>query len=241
MNKTFKKIFPVAFWLAVWQLVSLLIGKPLLFPGPWETLRCLFELFTEGSFWLSTLVSFLRIACGFLGGISLALLFFALSRVWVGFELVISSAMRLVRAVPVASFIVLLMLYSSYSAVPAIVSGLMVMPLVYANLESGLLETAAPLVELANAYKFGVRKKLKYVYIPSLKPYFRGSVLSAMGLAWKSGVAAEVIAKPGMALGKYIYNAKLYLETPTLFASTLVVVILSCSLEAILRRAFRDE
>ena len=61
-----------------------------------------------------------------------------------------------------------------------------------------------------------------------------------MGLAWKSGVAAEVLCLPRPSIGTQIYNAKLYLEVPDLFAWTVVVVALSLVLEQLLRALLRS-
>jgi NitT/TauT family transport system permease protein len=60
-----------------------------------------------------------------------------------------------------------------------------------------------------------------------------------MGLAWKSGVAAEALVWPRLAIGTQIYNTKLYLETPDLFAWTLVVILFSLGLERLVSLAVR--
>ena len=61
-------------------------------------------------------------------------------------------------------------------------------------------------------------------------------VCTAIGLAWKSGVAAEVLCLPKAAIGTQVYYSKIYLETPSLFAWTAVVIVLSMLLERIVRR-----
>ena len=51
----------------------------------------------------------------------------------------------------------------------------------------------------------------------------------------KSGVAAEVICQPALSIGKQLQNAKIYLETPDVFAWTITVCALSMGLERLLR------
>ena len=77
---------------------------------------------------------------------------------------------------------------------------------------------------------------MRLIYLPSLRPYFLAAITTAMGLAWKSGVAAEVLCIPRPAIGTQIYNSKLYLDIPDLFAWTVAVVLLSLALEWLLRR-----
>lgn len=56
-------------------------------------------------------------------------------------------------------------------------------------------------------------------------------MVTSLGLAWKAGIAAEVLCTPKGAIGTQLYNAKIYIETTDLFAWTFVVVILSLLLE----------
>ena len=149
--------------------------------------------------------------------------------------------MKLLRAVPVASFIVLVLLWAPAAGwVPAIVAALMVLPVLWGNVTRGVAETDPALLELARAYRFGREKTLGLIYIPSVLPYFASGCATALGLAWKAGVAAEVLCLPRLAIGTRLYRAKITLETPDLFAWTVTVVVLSFLLEralgALLRR-----
>jgi NitT/TauT family transport system permease protein len=111
----------------------------------------------------------------------------------------------------------------------------MVLPVVWDNLFRGMGELDGQLLELARAYRFSWWKRVRLIYLPSLRPYFLSALTTSMGLAWKSGVAAEVLCLPKRAIGAEIYYTKLYLETPDLFAWTIVVVALSLLLEKALR------
>ena len=55
-----------------------------------------------------------------------------------------------------------------------------------------------------------------------------------IGFCWKSGVAAEVIGLANNTIGVHLYNAKVYLETPELFAWTVTIILLSVSIEKLL-------
>ena len=67
-------------------------------------------------------------------------------------------------------------------------------------------------------------------------PALKAACLTALGLAWKSGIAAEVLSQPKKAIGTNIYYSKVYLETPELFAWTASVIALSFLLETVVKR-----
>ena len=123
--------------------------------------------------------------------------------------------------------------------VPAIVSGLMVLPVLWGNVCKGISQTDGQLLEAARAYRFGRWKTLRLVYVPSVLPYFASGCATGLGLAWKAGVAAEVLCQPRLAIGTQVYRAKITLETPDLFAWTAVVIALSFLLEYALGLLFR--
>ena len=62
-------------------------------------------------------------------------------------------------------------------------------------------------------------------------PYFRSAASLALGLCWKAGAAAEVIGLPAGTIGERLYTAKIYLQTPDLFAWTAVILILAAVFE----------
>ena len=241
MRRIGRVLLPVLFWLGVWQLAAAAVGQELLLPGPAAVGRRLLELAAGAVFWQTALASLLRIFGGLLLGVALGALLAGLTA-WVPLlDWVLTPAVKVVRATPVASFILLVYLWVERGRVPGLISALMVLPVVWGNVTRGIAETDPQLLELARAYGFGRGRTLRRIYIPSVRPYFASGCRTALGLAWKAGVAAEVLCQPQNAIGTQIYNTKYYLETPSLFAWTLVVIALSFLLEwavgGLLRRA----
>ena len=58
-------------------------------------------------------------------------------------------------------------------------------------------------------------------------PHFLSACRLSLGMCWKAGVAAEVIGVPSGSIGEKLYNAKIYLNTPDLFAWTIVIIVIS--------------
>ena len=236
MNRLLKRSLPAVFWLLAWALAARWVGLDLLLPGPLAVGSRLAALAGTGGFWLSVGATlgrvFLGLAWGALAGAALA--FATHFSPWA--DRLLSPAVRVVRATPVVSFILLVYLWVPRGAIPWVIAGLMVLPVVWGAVSAGLDGLDEKLLELARAYRFSRGKTLALICLPALRPHFAAGLSTAFGLAWKSGVAAEVLCPPAQAIGSRIQQAKAALETPDLFAWTLTIVALSLALEKLLRR-----
>ena len=230
---------PLAFWLGVWQLAALWVDLELLLPSPAAVGRSLAALAGTTEFWLSALFTLLRVFLGLLGGALLGTVLAFLTHFFPWADLLFSPAIRVIRATPVVSFILLIYLWVTRANIPGVIAAMMVLPVVWSGVTGGLSAVDPQLLELARAYRFSRWKTLRLIYLPSLRPHFISGFLTAFGLAWKSGVAAEVICPPRLAIGPRIQQARLSLETAELFAWTLVIIVLSLALEALLRRILK--
>ena len=246
LNRLLRALLPPLFWLGVWQGAAWLVelgvegrGNELLLPYPLTVLRALIRLAGEGTFWASAAASLGRVVLGMAAGTLLAALLAAAAWASPWVRRIFSPAVRVVRAAPVASFILLVLLWTGRDAVPAVIAALMVLPVVWDSLSQGIRAVDPKLLELGRAYRFSRGKLLTLLYLPSLRPYLLSALTTGAGLAWKSGVAAEVLCLPLPALGTQIYQTKYYLEIPELFAWTGVTVALSLLLEGLLRLGAR--
>jgi NitT/TauT family transport system permease protein len=235
-----RALYPAAaalFWLTVWQLASMLVGQVLLVPAPAVVLGTLVELFGTSEFWQVTGWSLLRIGVGFLAGVVVGCGAAVLTTRFRVADVLLSPALRVVRAAPVASFIIVALVWIPTGRLPAFIAFLMVVPVVWDNMAEGLRRQDRELLEMASVFRFGWWPTLRRVRIPMLLPYFSTACTTGMGLAWKSGVAAEVISRPELSIGGQLQDAKVYLDTPEVFAWTITAVALSMVLEKVLRVA----
>ena len=234
--KTIRCLAVAVFWLALWQLAAAAVGKELLLPGPMTVLKKLIELAVTGAFWRTLGRSILRVLTGILAGAILGMLAGLLTYKSRLARELLSPVMMLLKSTPVASFIILALVWLGRDAVPVFIAGLMVLPVVWANTAAGLAGIDPQLLELAAVYRFPRMKMFRRIMWPSLLPYLRSALRSALGLGWKAGIAAEVLTVPPWSIGKSIYEAKLYLETTELFAWTAAVVLLSFVIERVILR-----
>ena len=113
----------------------------------------------------------------------------------------------------------------------------MVTPIVWNQLKAGLKNANSELLEMTKCYKFSPIQSIRYFWLPTVMPHLISALTTSLGFAWKAGIAAEVLCTPRNSIGKEIYESKLYLETPDLFAWTIVVVIFSLIIEKLLKLA----
>lgn len=225
-----------AFWIGLWYGVAVAVDQVILIPTPWLVLQTLGKLVLTPLFWRSVGLSLLRVCTGFAVALAVGSLFAVLTARYAALRVLLSPVLHIVRAAPVASFIIITLVWIRYQWVPVFISFLMVLPIVWINVEQGIRETDPQLLEMASLYRLSFSKRFWKIYVPSVKPFFLTAAVNGLGFAWKSGVAAEVICRPDFSIGKQLQDAKVYFETPEVFAWTAVVVLLSLLLERLLLR-----
>jgi NitT/TauT family transport system permease protein len=104
----------------------------------------------------------------------------------------------------------------------------------------GIKSTDGKLLEMAGIFRVGWLKKLKYIYLPHLKPFLVSACSISIGLSWKAGIAAEVIGIPDGSIGEKLYEAKIYFSSGDLFAWTAVIVTISILFEKLFILALKQ-
>ncbi|NLO35994.1 MAG: ABC transporter permease subunit [Clostridiaceae bacterium] len=227
-------------WLAIWQGAYLLVGQDLLLASPWQVLQRLALQGVRPSFWLTVLYSFLRIQAGFLLGLACGSLLAVLTVRLAWVKRLFHPAISAIRATPVASFIILALVWMSHNRVVVFIVFLMVLPIVWRNVTEGIETTDPQLLEMGRVFHLSRLEVVRAIYIPSVVPFFVTAATTSLGLGWKAGIAAEVLSRPPLSLGRQLYDAKIYLETADLLAFTSVVIIISLALEHLLLLLFRQ-
>lgn len=232
-RKWLRGLLAALFWLAVWQAVHLLVNKEILIVSPFATLRRLAELALSLRFWQVVVGSLGRICLGFLLGVGCGAALAVAARRFPLVDALLSPLVGVVKATPVASFVILALVWVRSGWLSVFVSFLMVLPMIYAGVGQGIAEADPALLEMGRAYRLPTGRMLRLVWVPLVLPYFLPAARTALGFAFKSGIAAEVLGIPKNAIGTELYNAKIYLETADLFAWTIVVIALSAAIEQV--------
>lgn len=238
-NKTPKKIltafFVFLFWISVWWIFASFVNNSYLLPSPSDTFSALAELFSYGYFYKVIFLSLLRVLLGLVLGIVFGT---ALAFICHGFSLLrslVTPLVSVIKAMPVATFILLLWLTLRGSSLTIFIGFIMVMPIIFQNVLSGLDSIDKDLIEVSWVFEFSPSKRLSLLVFPALRSYLAPAIITSVGLAFKSQIAAEIIAYTKNSIGQYIYDANYGLDTPAVFAWAAVIVTFSIGLETICR------
>lgn len=220
-------IIPVIIYLIIWEALALYIDSRVLLVSPVRVVIRLFEMVRTSSFWLSILFSLQRIFLGLVIAIAISLVTGLLSAKNRIFRDMIEPAVMIMKATPVASIVILILIWISSRNLSVVISFMMVFPVMHTSFYEGMVNVDRRLLEMANVYSVRPYKRFRYLYLPQMASYFESGITIALGLCFKSGIAAEVIAVPDGSIGERLYEAKLYLATADLFAWTLTIIILA--------------
>ena len=232
MNKSkLHKITAVLFALLFWQIAAMILDRSFLLSSPIEVLKSLLELGLSGVFWTGMWKSVCKILLGFLSGAGVGIFLAGLSYRFKLFEVYISPYIMVIRSIPVASFVIIILIWLGGGGLSLFVCFFMVMPIFYANTLEGLKSVDVKMLQMAKIFEMSNNAKLIYIYLPALESFLLSASVASIGIAFKSGIAAEVIGRPKDTVGFLLFDAKMYLDTSKVFAITLTVIICSAIFE----------
>lgn len=222
-------------WLGAWSLVSLLAGRRLFLASPWETASAFVRLCGARAFWGAVFGSFLRVTAGFAAAFCAGVVLVSAAYRIKALRTLLSPLMTALKSVPVASFIILALIVAGSRGIAVLISFVTALPVVYGTLGEGFGALDRSLFDVADVYGMSAATRLRFIYLPELMPQLRAAGLAGIGLAWKSGIAAEVLGVTAGSLGGMLYDSKVNLATDELFACTLAAVLLSALCEKLFR------
>ena len=219
------------FWIAVWQIVSVIVSSDVLLPSPVKVVTRFASLVSELTFWSAAGCSVLRILTGFFSALAIGVLLAVLSGAFSFARIITEPFMTVMKSVPVASFVILALLWLNPESLSAFIAFVMVLPIIYINTLSGINACDSKMLEMAKVFAVSPMKKMIYVVMPYVIPYFKSGCAVALGLCWKAGIAAELIGVPDGTIGEQLYFSKVYFEMADLFAWTIAIILISAAFE----------
>lgn len=238
-GKVFQSIGVGFFWLLMWQVVYLMVGRDVFVPSPFSVFKTLMEMVQKEIFWETVGHSVFRVALGIflsvLAGVILGI--FSGLKSWL--YILLNPLVSVIKSTPVISFIIIALVWFRSTNVPVFIGFLMCFPIIWTNTVMGIRQVDRKLLQMAKIYQISKKTIVWEIYMPSLVPYLSAAIITALGLGWKVGVAAEVLSHPRRAIGTELHSAKAYIDTPTLFAWTLVVILLSLLFETVFAKLIR--
>ncbi len=229
-------LFP---WLLLWQFAAWRIDIPFLLPSPLSVLDSLWNLLQSKVFYKAIGNSLVSLLIGFGGGAAIGILSAVPSALSKTFTSFVSPVYTVIRATPVASFIIIAWVFLDKGVLPAFIALLMTAPIIWSNLSRGIRSLDRSLYEVTRVYRFSFFKTLRVYFIPALAPFLSSGISTALGLAWKSTIATEILVKSNDTIGYYIWDAKAWsIDTAALFAWTVAVILFSLLFDTVIGLLF---
>jgi len=225
----------------VWKVLSVLMDSVIILPSPEQTISEAFRLMRTANFWHALAATLVRGFTGFALSFILGLVIGFPAGKYALFMQFIKPYILIIRSTPVLAIILIALIWFPADGVPVFVTVLMAFPVILQNVATGIQGTDIKLIEMAKVYRVGRRRLLFNLYLPSLLPYLRSGASSAMGLAWRVVIAAEILSQPLWGIGTGMQEARIRLETPRVFAWTLAALALSWLSDTAFSRLFPQD
>jgi len=216
--------------LALWGIVSAFY-PPVIVPSPGETLSALLALAQEGALFRQVGVTVWRILAAFgisaLLGASVGILAGLIP--WL-YPLLKPAADLAIGAPPVAWLVLALIWFGTGSATPIFTVVVVATPTIFANAYAGVCAVDRDLLGMARVFGARWPVLLEDIYLPAVIPHLFAGLTVAGSLSVRLGVMGELLGSDA-GIGSALALARIYLETPTVFAWVAVTVMLVILLE----------
>lgn len=234
--KIIKTISVTAFWILIWEAVALFVSRDnelmlLILPKPITVFRRWLEIAFTYDFICAVLMTILRVFYGFLIGIIIGFVSGIFTHISKIADAIFSPVLKIIRAVPVVAIILILYVFFESTTLPIVIVVLMVLPLIWQTTHDGLNNVDKKYIEFAQVYNIPSYKTIFGVKLPCIFNVLITSIVNSLGLAWKSGVAAEVICATETSIGFIISKGKSGINNDEVFAATLTIIIVSIIIE----------
>lgn len=232
LRKLVKICVPIAVYVLIWQLLSMLFDSSLLLPAPKDTAAAIVSILKTASGWLSIGATVLRILCGFCLGCVIGVLLAVLTAKVRVLAWLLQPLRTVIKTTPITSFALILLIALVSDLVPVAVSAIVVVPMIWRTTEEAIIGLDPKLSEMGKVF-LSPLKQLRYVSLPQILPQFFATASTALGFAWKAVITAEILSLPKKGIGNQMYLDKVYLDTADLFAWTLLVIVFSVVIESL--------
>lgn len=230
LYKCLKTILSIIAILAIWDVIALIVGDGYFLPGVSETAASLIKIVVSAEAFKVIFIALFRVISGLVLGIASGVILAALCHKFDIVNTLISPIISIMKATPVACIIVLLWIRLNYTEIAIFVVVLMVLPIVWQNVYEAFKSIDKSLIEVADVFKISAKQRLKILVIPSILSYLLPATVTAIGLAWKAEIAAEIMTNSN--IGELIYDFKtVSYDTASIFAWTAIIVTLSILFE----------
>ena len=229
------KDFPVYLWsgwssissillfFALWDFGNQLYGN-LVLPSPKETIQTLFYMINEPKVIEDIFITIKRAFFGFFVSLFLGSLLGLFAGLFVTASIMSRPIVTILVGMPPIAWIVLAMIWFGMSDTTVIFTVVIAsFPIVFVGALQGTRTLEGNLKQMADSFNLPFKMKIFDLYFPHIFSYIFPAWISALGMAWKIVVMAELLsANDG--IGSALAIARSQLDTPTALALVFIMI-----------------
>lgn len=230
------RVLPFVVVVALWQLLHVTeVVAPNLLPSPLEVVRSGIRLYSRGELVTHVVTSTLRVLVGVVVGVTLAIpVGFALG--WYsGLRKFFDPLLNFFRALPPIALVPLVVVYVGIGEAGRL------FVLIYASffpativIYEGITGIESIYVRAARVLGANSAEMFLKVVFPFALPHVLTAFRVALGVAWATLVAAELVAAR-TGLGAMIQNASNFFQIPTIFLGIIIIGVVALLMDSMVR------
>lgn len=228
-------ISPLLF-MVIWEIVSRMIGNDLIFPGLLSIFKAFINIIKEKNFLFIVFHTLKRTGISIGISLILGILCSILSYKYKFFYILFFPFFSFLKSIPTIAVIILVLIWSNVEIVPVITGIMILLPLIYENILGGIDSIDRELLKMADIYKISKIDVFKGIYIPGVYYFSASGIPALIALTLKVVVAGEVLSQGSLSIGGEIFMGKIYLETSSIFAWVIIVILINFLLDIFLKK-----
>lgn len=233
-NNVYYKIISILLLFIIWEVLFFIIGNKNIFPSFLMVLNSIKFFLSNKLFYLSLLNTTLSSVLSFFLAFCISILIVYISYISLFFNSFIHTLMNVLKSFPIASFTILFIIWIKSTHLPLAVSFFMTLPIIYEVMISGIKKVDSGLIESAEIQNISKTKIYFCIILFNIKGAIIGSLNATVSVAFKSTVAAEVIALIGKSIGNSLYESKIFFDVDKVFAITFILIVVIKLVELLL-------
>ncbi|QRN86822.1 ABC transporter permease subunit [Clostridia bacterium] len=205
------------------------------FPSAFKVLQALWSELSKGVLALQILTTLRTILMGLAFGLMLAFLLVYLWRKKGFWEDLVQTLVSIAHPLPGVALLPLLILWFGVGerVIVVMIVHSVLWPLAI-NLKAGIDAIPTIYGQIADVFSLSKKTRFMEIALPSSLPYLLSGLKTAWARAWRAMIAGEmifgVIGQHG-GLGTYLYQKRVFMDTPALLAGLLVITLLGILVE----------
>lgn len=233
-----KKWVWVALLLLAWEAFARFSGvSPLAFPSLAEIGRALLSSIGTGELIQQTAYSIGLILWGLAVALVIALVLATLSTLSQTVDALTDTLVSIFHPLPGIALLPLVLLWfgTGKNAVILVIVHSVLWPLLL-NLKSGFKSVPVIYQKIGRNYENSLIRRIGKIFIPASLPFGLSGLKIGWARAWRAAISAEMIfgVTGGQGgIGWYIFNKRVFLDTPGLYAGLVVIILIGVLVEDI--------